>query len=330
MPGCYSRVVVSAGDRSKNPQMRRFVKLAIIRRGAGRQPASTSAKVRLIASRCSPDLENKDMSSQFSSAWRSASADVLAGAAMRLCAGLGCALGALPAWADGPAFDRPGIAFATSSFSPGSFSIEQGLPDLSSDRSDGVRTTLYSADTVLRFGLPAHAELEIDTALLNRVETRGAGADDSASGVGDSGFALKFELPSASQRFSWALRGGVMFDSGAAAFTAGGTEYSLGSTAQWQLDDDSSAALYANLDRLHGRNAWTLSPALDFDLSENLGAFVELASTFAGHEPDDHVAGGGFTWTPMHNVQLDIYADFGLTQRSTDLQAGFGVSVFVD
>ena len=253
-----------------------------------------------------------------------------AGAVVRLCAGIAGALGALPAAAEGPEFDRPGIAFATSSFSPGSFSIEQGLPDLVSDRSDGVRTTLYSADTVLRVGLPARVELEIDTSLLNRIETHGAGADESSTGVGDSGFALKVELPSASQRFSWALRGGLMFDTGEAAFSAGGTEYSLGSTAQWELDGDSSVALYANLDRLHGSNAWTISPAVDLDLSENVGAFVEIASSFAEHEPDDHVAGGGFTWMPMRNVQLDVYADFGLTERSTDLQAGFGVSVFVE
>jgi hypothetical protein len=274
----------------------------------------------LVVSRCSPDLENKGMPSRFSSAaW-----------AMRVCAGLASALGAWPAAADGPAFDRPGIAFATTSFSPGSFSVEQGLPDLVSDRSDGIRTTLYSADTVLRFGLPAHAELELDTSLLNRAETRGSGADASATGAGDSGLALKVELPSASQRFSWALRGGLTFDSGDAAFTAGGTGYSLASTAQWQLDDSSAAALYASVDRLRGDNAWTLSPALDLDLSENLGAFIELAATFADHQPDDDVAGGGFTWAPMHNVQLDVYADFGLTRRSTDLQAGFGVSVFVE
>ncbi|MFC3567732.1 transporter, partial [Xanthomonas dyei] len=54
---------------------------------------------------------------------------------------------------DAPAFDRPGIPFAAEVLQPGAFAWEQGLPDASTDRADGQRTTLYTADTVLRFGV---------------------------------------------------------------------------------------------------------------------------------------------------------------------------------
>jgi hypothetical protein len=39
------------------------------------------------------------------------------------------------------------------------------------------------------------------------------------------------------------------------------------------------------------------------------------------------VAGGGLTWMVRPNVQLDVYGLGGLTQSSTDLAAGCGVSV---
>lgn len=53
---------------------------------------------------------------------------------------------------DAPAFDRPGIPFAAEALQPGAFAWEQGLPDASTDRSDGQRTTQYTADTLLRLG----------------------------------------------------------------------------------------------------------------------------------------------------------------------------------
>ena len=47
------------------------------------------------------------------------------------------------AQAETPAFDRPGIAFSVTTLPAGSLSWEQGLPDLSRDRSDGI-TESYS------------------------------------------------------------------------------------------------------------------------------------------------------------------------------------------
>ena len=40
------------------------------------------------------------------------------------------------------------------------------------------------------------------------------------------------------------------------------------------------------------------------------------------------VAGGGVTWMVAPTVQLDLSANVGLTTDSTDLQAGFGISMF--
>lgn len=238
-------------------------------------------------------------------------------------------LATLPAFAEGPAFDRPGVAFATETFAPGSFSIELGLPDLQSDRSDGQRTTLYSATTVMRLGLPGHTEVEVNAAPFNVQRVQGNGASDTTSGIGDTGLALKAALPSTITALSWALRGGIGFDSGESRFSAGATTYSLGSTVQWALDDARALVFYANVDRLRGEQTWTLSPAFNFALNDAVGAFVEIACALTDHAPDDHYAGGGLTWSPIENLQFDLSADVGLTRDSTDLQAGVGVAWFI-
>lgn len=62
---------------------------------------------------------------------------------------------------DAPAFDRPGIPFAAEALQPGAFAWEQGLPDASTDRSGGQRTTQYTADTLLRLGLFQDVELQL-------------------------------------------------------------------------------------------------------------------------------------------------------------------------
>jgi len=65
------------------------------------------------------------------------------------------------ALADAPAFDRPGFAFATATLPPGSMDWEQGFPDLQRDETDGVRSTLYAANTTLRFGVTPTLEVQV-------------------------------------------------------------------------------------------------------------------------------------------------------------------------
>ena len=232
------------------------------------------------------------------------------------------------ACADTPAFDRPGIAFSTTTLPPLTFSWEQSLPGVVRDSSDGTRTTLYSTDTVLRAGLIKNLEIQLSTSLFNHLRTETAGVITTDHGTGDTGIALKLAVPLDSARLSLAVLGGVSFDSGDAAFTAGAAQYSLGSTASWAIDEKSSVSAYANVDRLRSQNSWTISPAYNYALSDKISSFVEAGATYAKGSDADYIAGGGFTWMVRPTVQLDVSADWGLTSASTDVQAGFGISVF--
>ncbi|KHM90317.1 hypothetical protein OR61_22325, partial [Xanthomonas vesicatoria] len=125
---------------------------------------------------------------------------VLAGVLLTLC----MTSGQVAAQAeDPPAFDRPGIPFAAEVLQPGAFAWEQGLPDASTDRAEGQRTTLYTADTVLRLGLSQHVELQLGSDSYNWQHGGGA----HAHGGGDSHVGLKVALPSRSESFHWAALG---------------------------------------------------------------------------------------------------------------------------
>ena len=84
----------------------------------------------------------------------------------------------------------------------------------------------------------------------------------------------------------------------------------------------------ANAESLDGETTLSFSPSYSFALNDDVGLFAEAGYTRTRHLPDDVVAGGGVTWMVAPTVQLDLSANVGLTSDSTDLQAGFGVSVF--
>lgn len=231
--------------------------------------------------------------------------------------------------ADTPAFDRPGIAFSTTTLPAGSFSVEQGLPDVSRDHSGGTTATSYSADTRVRIGLGSKLEMQLGTALLNRLTLKDQLGTHSTKGIGDSSIALKAALPSSASSFSWAALGAIEFATGDDAFTSGATQYSLGLTGSWALGLSQTVSLYANIDRLDGNDTFTLSPSLGFGLSDTVSAYVE-AGLSAAKGSDDYLAGGGLTWMVTPRLQLDGFVDHGLTSSSTDLLAGFGISIFFD
>ena len=232
------------------------------------------------------------------------------------------------AHADTPAFDRPGIAFSVTTLPAGTVSWEQGLPDLSRDRTNGITQTQYSAGSLLRVGLTKNLELQAGHAAFNLLRSTGSGESQREHGAGDTSFALKYSLPSPGQNLEWALLGSATLATGDLAFTGGDTAYAVGATLEWSLDDRSAVAFYANAQTLAGDTTLSFSPSYSYALSDAVGLFMEAGYTRTRHLPDNVVAGGGVTWLATPRVQLDLSANSGLTSDSTDLQAGFGVSVF--
>ena len=244
---------------------------------------------------------------------------------------LGCAsLAAIgSALADTPAFDRPGIAFSTTTIPRGSFALELGVPDFVHSSDAGSRSTTYRLDTNARAGLGSIAELQLSTPVFNYQYSDTAGAGDSTTGLGDSRLSLKAALPSGIDSFSWAMLAGVTFASGASAFSGGSTQYTLATSMNQKLDDTYTAGFYVELDRADGTTDYTLSPDLNFTLGNTLSGYVEAAYTHVPHSPDSSVAGAGLAWMVTPIVQLDLSFDLGLTHQSPKLQGGFGVSVYL-
>jgi len=232
------------------------------------------------------------------------------------------------AQADTPAFDRPGIAFSTQTLPAGSMAWEQGLPDVVHNDDQGTQFTLYSADTRIRVGLTSYLELQIANALYNRLRTRTAGETTTDHGAGDLSLALKLAMPSPTQSISWALLGNIALTSGKEPFTNDTQQYSLAASASMHLDDTHAVGLYVGATRAGKDNTYTLSPNFSFPLSASLGGYVEAGYTFGDHIDKNEVAGGGLAWMASDRLQLDVYALHGLTARSTDVQAGFGVSMY--
>ncbi|MCC4605298.1 transporter [Xanthomonas campestris pv. parthenii] len=242
---------------------------------------------------------------------------VLAGVLLALC----MTSGQVAAQAeDPPAFDRPGIPLAAEVLQPGAFAWEQGLPDASTDRADGQRTTLYTADTLLRLGLAQHVELQLGSDSYNWQH----GGGTRVRGGGDSHVGLKVALPSRSQSFHWAALGTYSVPTGSPAFSDGYAR-ELGLTASWDLAQQRALALYVNYARDDDGHSWTFAPNYTFFSGERFSSYVE-AGVETGSE-HSRVAGAGGAWQLPHAMQLDVSVLRGLTSESPDWQGGIGLSI---
>jgi hypothetical protein len=231
--------------------------------------------------------------------------------------------------AETPDFDRPGIAFSTTTVPRGGLAIELGVPGFVYDASRGSKSTDYRLDTNFRAGLGPVVEIELATPVYNYDRTDTGQQSASVTGVGDSSLSLKAALPSSFRRFSWALLAGATFASGAKAISDGTTQYRLATSLQERLDDTYAAGLYLQLDDAAGASGYTLSPNLGFAVAAGFYGYVEAAYSHASHNPDTSVAGAGMAWLVKPTVQLDLSFDIGLTSASPKIQGGFGVSVYL-
>lgn len=227
---------------------------------------------------------------------------------------------------EAPEFDRPGIGFSTSTVGKGVFVWEQGLPDASRDRSDGLATTLWTADTLLRFGVADTLELQLGADSWSGLRVRGAGVHVRESGGGDGSVALKWAPEMAPEQLSLALKVGASLPWGRAALSGGGHDYDLGMTAAWALPSERSVALYVDRQWGGGGSGWLVSPSYGFALRPQLSAYIEAGyGTGAQYM---RAAGAGVTWMATPRLQLDASLLRGLDADTTDWQGGIGVSMY--
>ena len=223
-------------------------------------------------------------------------------------------------------FDRPGLAFATATLPAGGVAWEQGLPDATTDRRDGVRSTTYEAGTTLRLGLLDSLELQVEHDSLVHVTTRGQGARGSDTGSGNTSVGLLWALPGRSESFEWSLLGTATVARGRAPFGDDESERTLGMTASWNLTHVDSVTAFANRSWTREGQGWLFAADYVREVRDALEAYVEVG--VGTGEERQRVVGAGMMWKPRPNVQLDASFLRGLDDDSPDWQAGVGFAVY--
>ncbi|MGH8159063.1 MAG: transporter [Rhodanobacter sp.] len=234
----------------------------------------------------------------------------------------------LPALADNPGYDRPGYGFTPVVLGAGDITIEQGLPDWSRVQQDGITSSQYSADSLLRMGLGGPVEVQLGSSPWNSLRQIGAGMDYRSQGHGDTVLGLKLALPSSNPAFSWGLLGSVEFTDGAKAFRSDRRQYLLGAQFNLQLDERNSLGLYLQDVRSGGADSTTVAISDNYALGKTLMLYAESALLHAPGQSSGTVAGAGLAWLLTPRVQLDAGFDRRLNGAAPAWQTNLGVSIY--
>ncbi|TAL87430.1 MAG: transporter [Rhodanobacter sp.] len=236
---------------------------------------------------------------------------------------------ALPAYAGNPGYDRPGYGFNPAVLGAGDVTIEQGLPDWTGDRQAGVRSSLYTADSLLRIGLGGPLELQLGSSPYNRLRLSGGGTDYTRHGRGDSHLGLKLALPSNIRRFSWGLLGSVEFTDGAPDFRNNRRQYLLGLELNLQANAGNALGAYVENVRAGGRTDTTLAFSDGYALTPRLTIYAQTALLYLAGQGYGSLAGTGLAWMVTPRVQLDTGVDRRLSGVASRWQGHLGVSVYL-
>lgn len=233
--------------------------------------------------------------------------------------------------------DQPGIVESSSTVGQGRALLETGI-GYQRDKSDGVRSRLWSTPTLLRFGFAEDWEFRVETDGYQRLRATGTDGTARASGWADTALGVKWHLQDSDGErgkpgLAWLLH--VDMDSGSAAFRGQGLRPSLRLTAEWDLPRDWSAGVIGGLyrDRREDGGHFVvgiLGASLGWPIAERWKGYVEiagdqLASTRNGGRSVS--AGTGVTWLVDRRVQLDASLNRGLTKQTPDWVLGLGVSI---
>jgi hypothetical protein len=254
------------------------------------------------------------------------------GRASRVAGLAALALGALGvAWsarADNPGYDRPGYGFTPIVLAAGDVTVEQGLPDGSHDRQNGVTRAQYTADSLLRLGLGGPLELQWGSSPWNELRQTSTADTRVTHGHGDSQLGLKLALPSPNPAFSWGLLGSVEFTDGAKDFRSDRRQYLLG--AQFNVQASARHALGAYLEdvRSGGASSTTLAIGDSYALRRTLTVYVETAWLHAADQGSGAVTGAGLAWMITPRVQLDAGCDRRLGGTAPAWQTHLGMAAY--
>ena len=236
---------------------------------------------------------------------------------------------ASPALADNPGYDRPGYGFTPVVLGAGDVTVEQGFPDWSRDHQDGVSSSMYSTDSLIRLGMGGPFELQLGGSAYNYLHETGAGINDSNHGHGDTNLAVKFALPTSNKIFSWGLLASVEFTNGSKDFRNDQNQYLLGAQFNLQADEKNSLGAYLEDVRAGGRDSTTVAFSDNYSVSKSFTLYAETAFLHTPDQGSGTVAGGGLAWLVSPRVQIDAGFDHRVSGTAPEWQTNLGVSIYL-
>jgi hypothetical protein len=226
-----------------------------------------------------------------------------------------------------PAYDRPGFGFGTSALPLGGFAIEQGLPDWSLSHQDGVRSSQFMTDSLLRIGLGAGLELQAGSTPFNWLTTSAGGSSQRLTGRGDTVLGLKVAPPPPNAQWSGALLATVELPDGADGLRLPQRQYTLGVTLAQQLDDRHTLGYFAQWQRMGTHGTYQLAGNYGYALSKTWGVYGECVALHQ-QARTGALIGAGVTYLPNARLQWDLSFDRGFVGTAPAWMAGFGVAIY--
>jgi hypothetical protein len=238
---------------------------------------------------------------------------------------------------DGIATDRPDFVESSSVVGKGVVQIETSLAH-ERDKRDGVKTTLRSTPTLLRYGIVQDFELRLESDGLLSQNVSGPAISARDRGTADMSLGVKWHFADGNEtqgRPALALLAHLDIDSGSAAFRGPGKVPSVRITSEWELADDASFGVMPGLayakDDGTGKRYWSgiLAATYSRPLTGPVRGFVEIA----GQELRSKRYGGnvvtfdtGITWALDRDTQLDLSINLGLNKNTPDRAMALGFS----
>ena len=235
--------------------------------------------------------------------------------------------------------DRPGLDTPPCTMAPGTASLEVGMGDWTLDKDrDERQDTVLLADTLLRYGIADHAEVQVGwTALgFSRTRDRATGDVSHRSGTGDATLALRRNLKNPDgSGLAVAVMPFVTIPIGRRPLGDGDWNAGVRFPLTYELSDTVSLQTTTEFDAAaneesHGRHfAFDEVVGASLSISDSVTATLEyefLADRDpAGHHLE-HVSALSLAWMPADNLQFDLGANAGLDHDAPDAEVYFGVS----
>jgi len=229
--------------------------------------------------------------------------------------------------------DRPDATESPRTVDAGYFQVESSILGYSRDRSGGVKFDSWSwAETNIKYGLNDSMDLQLILAPYVREVTRSGGMRQEVEGIGDITLRLKWNLwgndegdtafalfpyvkaPSGSDVSNDKWEGGIILPWAAEICDGVGFGMQAEFASVWDEDDGEH-----DIDFLH-------TAVLGFDVTDQLGLYVEYLG-IAGDHPYEAYASGGVTWAFTDLFQWDAGLVLGLNDVAEDLNTFTGFTV---